>query len=139
MRDANVAGDILQDKMPDLEDFDMGDGSGMDIDFEQADTTVPNITSDESTANARDVDSNAESASSVANSMTARQLRKISRRRENNKRKKEIKAYAAAPYMEGRNFKCTFCPRMFDRAGILMHLYGIIIVSFCSAVRLTII
>jgi hypothetical protein len=114
MRDANIA---LQGNMSDSEDFDTGDGS---------------VVSAESAANACDVDLNPHSMSSVGKSMTARQLRKILRRRGNNKHKKEIKAYAAAPYIEGHDFKCDFCPRMFDRAGILMHLCGIIILSFCS-------
>jgi hypothetical protein len=64
------------------------------------------------------------SASAIRNdrSMSGMQLRKIQWRRANNRHKKDVKAYAPAPYQEGHDLKCQFCPCMFERAGLLKHL-----------------
>jgi hypothetical protein len=56
-------------------------------------------------------------------SMSARQLQKILRRKKNNRLKKELKAYTPDGLdIEGRDFECPFCHRMFERWGIICHL-----------------
>jgi hypothetical protein len=62
------------------------------------------------------------SAVSHTQNMSDAQLRKIMRRKANNRRKKDVKAYTPGPNEVGRNFKCGFCPRMFERAGLIRHL-----------------
>jgi hypothetical protein len=76
------------------------------------------------TAEKRVIDPNpTSSAVEGGQDMSARQLRKILRRRENNKKKKEIKAYTPDGLdIEGRDFECEFCHRMFERWGLICHL-----------------
>jgi hypothetical protein len=63
------------------------------------------------------------SAVEGAQSMPARQVRKIERRRENNKKKKERKAYTPDGLeIAGRDFECEFCHRKFERWGLICHL-----------------
>jgi hypothetical protein len=55
--------------------------------------------------------------------MPDRQVRKILRRKKNNKEKKERKAYTPDGLdIEDRDFECPFCHRMFERWGIICHL-----------------
>ena len=113
-RHANVSRAILQSNTIHEE------GCHMAIDSELDDCAVFNLAS-----GAMLVDDPNPTLSAVegGQSMSAKQLRKIQRRKENNKKKKERKAYTpGGPEIAGRDFECEFCHRKFERYGLIRHL-----------------
>jgi hypothetical protein len=114
LRHANVSRAILQSNTIHEE------GCHMAIDSELDDCAVFNLAS-----GAMLVDDPNPTLSAVegGQSMSAKQLRKIQRRKENNKKKKEHKAYTpGGPEIAGRDFECEFCHRKFERYGLIRHL-----------------
>ena len=113
LRHANVSRVVLQSTM-------VHEECHMAIDSELGDSAVSNLAS-----GAMLVDDTNPTLSTVegGQSMSAKQIRKIERRRENNKKKKERKAYTPDGLeIAGRDFECQFCGRKFERYGLIRHL-----------------
>jgi hypothetical protein len=114
LRHANASRAILQNNTV------HEDEGRMSIDSELGDRAVSNLASG---AMAVDDPNPIPSAVEGVQSMSAKQIRKIERRRENNKKKKEHKAYTPdGLQIAGRDFECEFCHRKFERYGLIRHL-----------------
>ena len=113
LRHANVSRAVLQSNV-------VHEECHMAMDSELGDRTVSNLAS-----GAMLVDDPNPTLSAVeeGESLSARQIKKIDRRKVNNRKKKEVKAYTPDGLeVAGRDFKCEFCHRKFERSGLISHL-----------------
>jgi len=115
LRHTNVSRAILQSNTIHEE------GCHMVIDSELDDCAVFNLAS-----GAMLVDDPNPTLSAVegGQSMSAKQIRKIQRRKENNKKKRSTKHIRRVDPRLQADFECEFCHRKFERYGLIRHLLG---------------
>jgi hypothetical protein len=107
LQDADITRDVTQNNT--VADFNMV----IDSDRFESDT----ISSSAMLAD----DPNPTLSTSNDQGMSAAQLRKIMRRKLNNRRKKDLKAYNSTTPATG-DFPCQFCGRKLGRDGLIRHL-----------------